>query len=738
MRRNTIAYFFTVTVFGIGVSRILEKGKQLETPNISAHPPVSGEQIQHPADSLLQDFAQNVHHPLSVLLLQILVIIIAARLLGWLMVKIGQPTVIGEIIAGILLGPSLLGWLFPSFTGFVFPPASIANLQFLSQIGLILFMFVIGMELDIDALKKTAKDALVISHSGIVFSYFLGVCLAYFLFNTYAPPNIHFLAFGLFIGNAMSITAFPVLARIIQERGLTRTAIGTLVISCAAIDDITAWCILAVVIAIVKAGSVGGSLFTVVFSAVYMGLMIFLVRPLLDRLANRFFALETLSKPIVAFIFIILLVSCYSTELIGIHALFGAFIAGVVMPSKPEFRHVLTNKIEDISQVLLLPLFFVITGLRTQIGLLNDVTLWQTCGIIITVAVIGKFFGTALTARLTGKSWFDAFTIGTLMNTRGLMELVVLNIGFDLGILSPTLFSMFVLMALITTFMTGPALDFLNYTRTLDIGHWTLQKPITRRPTSNVQNPMSVLISFGQPKAGQRLLQLAADLCLVQPISDVGFQMPEIKAASLPKAEIRNPTSEMEQSNIRNPKSNIYALHLTPSADIAITEANIFERQGFAPILAEANARGILLNTHYKATNNLSSEIIRFANSGNFSLMLVGSSRPLFSDDETGGKVHEFFGGVKCPMGVMIDRGFDSIKNVLIIEDESPFSISDLLSTFRQKNKVAVIPSESLDKTTIEAIKNFDLVAINLSAWEKIKLHHRNMINHFPTILIIG
>ena len=725
MRRNTIAYFLTVTVFGFGVSRVLEKGRQLETPIVSDNPLLSDKPLSSPSVSLLQDFAQNVHHPLSVLLLQILIIIVAARLLSWLMIKIGQPTVIGEIVAGVLLGPSLLGWLFPSFTAFVFPPASIGNLQFLSQIGLILFMFVIGMELDIEALKKTAKDALVISHSGIVFSYFLGVCLAYFLFKTYAPPNIHFLAFGLFIGNAMSITAFPVLARIIQERGLTRTAIGTLVISCAAVDDLTAWCILAVVIAIVKAGSIGGSLFTVVFSAVYMGLMIFLVRPVLDRLANRFFALETLSKPIVAFIFIILLVSCYSTEIIGIHALFGAFIAGVAMPSKTEFRHVLTNKIEDVSQVLLLPLFFVITGLRTQIGLLNNFALWETCGLIIAVAIIGKFLGTALTSRLTGKSWFDAFTIGTLMNTRGLMELVVLNIGYDLGILSPALFSMFVLMALITTFMTGPALDFINYLRISNFG-FRKQAQILH-PTSDIRLPTSkILISFGQPKAGERLLQLADELCLVHPMSDMGFKISEIDESLNPKSEIRNP------------KSNVYALHLTPSADISITEAHIFEREGFAPILAEAEARGILLNTFYKATNNLSNEIIRFANTGNFGLMLVGSSRPLFSNDETRGKVHEFFGGVKCPMGVMIDRGFETIKSILIIEDDNPISISEILSTFRQKNKVAVIPTENLEDTTIASIKNFDLIAINLSAWEKIKLHHRNIINHFPTILIIG
>lgn len=707
MRKNTIAYFFIVSVFGVCLSQILQRGKILEAGRFSTGSPTSINPI-YKSGSLLQDFALNVHHPLTVLLLQILIIIIAARLLGWLMVKIGQPTVIGEIIAGILLGPSLLGWMFPNFSGFIFPIASVVNLQFLSQIGLILFMFVIGMELDIDVIKKTAKDALVISHAGIIFSYFLGVCLAYFLYQTYAPPDIPFLAFGLFLGNAMSITAFPVLARIIQERGLTRTNIGILVISCAAIDDITAWCILAIVIAVAKAGSVGGSFLTIIFSAGYLGLMIFLVRPFLGRLANRFFALETLSKPIVAFIFIILLVSSYSTEVIGIHALFGAFIAGVVMPSKAEFRHVLTNKIEDVSQVLLLPLFFVLTGLRTQIGLLNDTSLWGVCGLIVVVAIVGKFFGTSLTARLMGQSWVNAFTIGTLMNTRGLMELVVLNIGYDLGILSPTLFSMFVLMALITTFITGPALDLINF---IDNRRWTMdnrkQKMGDKKlktdvfPSSIVHRPLSeILISFGQPKAGERLLQLADELCWTD----------------------------------RNNAGNIHALHLTPSADISITEAAIFEKEGFAPILSEAQERGIILQTHYKATNNLNQEIIRYANQGNFNLMLVGSSRPLFSNDETGGKVHEFFGGVNCPIGVMIDRGFTKIKNVLIIQDDSAIILANLLEKFNLQNKTTIISTEIIEY----AIKNFDLVVINLSAWEKIKTQHRDVINSFPSILIVG
>ena len=714
MRKNTSIYFIIVSIFGVCLWQILERGRTLETLKLSTS------NFQFPilqkTGSLLQDFAINVHHPLTILLLQILIIIIAARLLGWLMVKIGQPTVIGEIIAGILLGPSLMGWWLPNFSAFLFPLTSVSNLQFLSQIGLILFMFVIGMELDLDTLKKSAKDALVISHAGIIFSYFLGVCLAYFLYQTYAPPNIPFLAFGLFMGNAMSITAFPVLARIIQERGLTRTAIGILVISCAAIDDITAWCILAVVIAVVKAGSIGGSFLTIIFSAIYLGLMIYLVRPFLNRLANRFFSLETLSKPIVAFIFIILLVSSYSTEVIGIHALFGAFIAGVVMPSKAEFRHVFTNKIEDISQVLLLPLFFVLTGLRTQIGLLNDTSLWGMCALIIAVAITGKFLGTGLTARLMGQSWRNSFIIGTLMNTRGLMELVVLNIGYDLGILSPTLFSMFVLMALITTFITGPALDLINYFSredgrwtNSDDRRWTMDDGKTtadifpssiENPSSIVHRPLSVLISFGQPKAGERLLQLADELCWAD----------------------------------RNISGNIHALHLTPSADISITEATIFEKEGFTPILAEARERDIILQTHYKATNNLNQEIIRYANNGNFNLMLVGSSRPLFSDDETGGKVHEFFGGINCPIGVLIDRGFSEIKNVLVIQDDSPINIADLLKKFREKNNVIIISPENLGAT----VKNFNLVAINLSAWEKIRATHRDILNNFPSVLIIG
>lgn len=392
-----------------------------------------------------------------------IIIVVVVRLVGFLFNKIGQPVVVGEIVAGIILGPSLLGAFFPGIAGFIFPASSFANLQFLSQIGLMLFMFVIGMELDIDLIRKQAKEAVIISHASIIIPYTLGMTLALYMYKQFAPPNISFSSFALFMGIAMSITAFPVLARIIQERGLTRTKLGVMAITCAAADDVTAWCILAALIAIVKAGSSVSTLFTLGLVVSYLLLMLFVVRPLLRKLGTIYNKRGAVSKPMMAIVFMVLLVSAYATEIIGIHALFGAFMAGVIMPPGLTFRNIVMEKIEDVSLVLLLPLFFVFTGLRTHIGLLNQGHLWITCGWIILVAVGGKFGGSALAAKVVGQSWKDSLSIGALMNTRGLMELVVLNIGYDLGILSPEVFTMMVIMALVTTFMTSPALNLINW-----------------------------------------------------------------------------------------------------------------------------------------------------------------------------------------------------------------------------------------------------------------------------------
>jgi Kef-type K+ transport system membrane component KefB len=293
----------------------------------------------------------------------------------------------------------------------------------------------------------------------------MGVSLAYVLYARFAPPHISFLAFGLFMGIAMSITAFPVLARILHERGLTKTSLGSLALTCAAADDVTAWCLLAAVIAIVQAGSVISAVFTVLLAMVYVVVMLRLVRPWLERLEMKLASAENLNKTFAVISFLILFLSALTTEVIGIHALFGAFLAGVSMPSAAGFRKLLASRIEDVSLVVLLPLFFAFTGLKTQIGLLNDGATWLACGLIILVAVSGKFGGSLLAAKITGQSWADSFALGALMNTRGLMELIVLNIGYDLGVLSPTVFTMMVLMALITTFMTAPALHWIERIR---------------------------------------------------------------------------------------------------------------------------------------------------------------------------------------------------------------------------------------------------------------------------------
>ena len=461
---SLVFYVLMLGGFAVLLYWVLQYGQQMESRK--AVSPVH-ETVKPAVDAeknrlLFDTFGHHLLQPLPVLLLQIMVIVLVARFFGILFNKMGHPAVVGEIVAGVALGPSLLGYCLPAVADFLFPAASMGNLQFLSQVGLILFMFVIGMELDASLLRKQAYEAVIISHASIVIPYALGLVLACFLYPSFAPPHVSFLSFSLFMGIAMSITAFPVLARMLQERAMTGTRLGTMALTCAASDDVTAWCILAVLIAIIKAESSVSAFFMIGLVLLYIGVMAWLVRPALRRLYMVYGNRPVMSKTILALVFMVLLLSAYLTEAIGIHALFGSFMAGVIMPGKQEFRKRVTDKIEDISVVLLLPLFFVFTGLRTRVGLLNQGYLWAAAGWILLAAVAGKFGGGTLSAKITGQNWKDSFSIGVLMNTRGLMELVVLNIGYDLGILSPEIFTMMVLMALLTTLMTGPALNLIN------------------------------------------------------------------------------------------------------------------------------------------------------------------------------------------------------------------------------------------------------------------------------------
>ena len=458
--RHYLPYILMLVFFVAGVWFILARGVQLNptTPAAVTTTPVDAHGSATTVTGVLWE---NFRTPVSILLTQIVVILIVAGLFRRLFRRLGQPPVMGEMIAGIFLGPSVLGLIFPQAMAFLFPPASLGTLQQLSQIGVVLFMFIVGMEVNIQQLREKGSAAVMISHASIIVPFLLGTALSLFLYRDLAPAGTSFHAFALFIGVAMSITAFPVLARILEDRGLSQTQLGAIAITCAAVDDVTAWCILALVIALVNATGVEVSAITLFLTLSFAGVMIWMVRPQLSRLvkdADSHHQWRKLIPIILAFV----LACAVVTETIGIHALFGAFIAGVVMPPGTNFRVFIKDKLEAFGSYALLPLFFAFTGLRTQIGLLNDWHDWLMCAVIILVAIAGKLGGSMLMGRWTGMTWSNAFAIGTLMNTRGLVELVVLNIGYDLGILSGRIFAMMVLMALVTTFMTGPLLSLVT------------------------------------------------------------------------------------------------------------------------------------------------------------------------------------------------------------------------------------------------------------------------------------
>lgn len=713
--KNLLFYIIIVVGFGLLMYWITQKGVALEVGELVPQPKTDATPIQQ----LKESFGKNLFHPLSILLLQIISIIVVSRIFGYIFNKIGQPTVIGEIVAGIALGPSLLGLFFPEVSGFLFAPASMPNLQFLSQVGLILFMYVIGMELDLKVLRNQAHEAVVISHASIIIPYFLGMGLAYYMYQEFAPANVSFLSFALFMGIAMSITAFPVLARIIQERDLTKTKLGSVALTCAAADDVTAWCILAAVIAIVKAGTLLSTLLTIGLSLAYVLIMLYAVQPFLVKIGNVYSNRETISKPIVALSFLILLGSAYLAEIIGIHALFGAFLAGVIMPANMNFRRVLMGKVEDVSLVLLLPLFFVFTGLRTQIGLLNQSHLWGVCGIIVLTAVAGKFGGSTFAARFVGQNWKDSLSLGALMNTRGLMELIVLNIGYDLGILSPEVFSMMVLMALVTTFMTAPALDAINFL-------------FPDKESSSVTNKLyKILILFGPAAKGRKLLRLADQLTHKETIT-----------------------------------ASITTMHLTPSADINPNEADTYEEESFRLVKQEAENLNVKIKTIYRASNDISKEVNRETKKGKYDLLLVGSSRSVFSDDVVGGKVKTFLEETSSQVGVLVDKDFEVADRILVVLTNKedlfliPFaerfirnnharvtlidprqlakkdtSFTSLINQVNEKHPAAIHFHEShaLPKDILEGS---NLVVISYSGWQDSE-SNQQLLTQSPSLLIL-
>lgn len=750
--KNSLFYFSVTGGFTVLIYWILTRGKQLERLKDGAVSDIGSNSW----NEFLTSLQENFQDPLAILLAQIVMIILVARLFGWIFKKIGQPTVIGEIIAGIVLGPSLVGLYFPGFSAAIFPVESLGNLKFLSQIGLILFMFVIGMELDIKVLKNKASEAIVISHASIVIPFAMGIGLSYFVYNKFAPAGVEFLSFSLFMGIAMSITAFPVLARIVQERGIHKTKLGSIVITCAAADDITAWCLLAVVIAIVKAGNFIGSLYVISLAVLYVLAMIFIVKPFLKRIGDLYGSKDNIGKPVMAIFFLFLILSSYATEVIGIHALFGAFMMGSIMPDVSKFRMIFIEKVEDVAVILLLPLFFVYTGLQTEIGLINDPYLWKVTAAIIAVAVIGKFLGSALAARFVGQNWKDSLTIGALMNTRGLMELIVLNIGLELKVLTPEVFAMMVIMALVTTFMTGPALDFINFV--------FKNKEVSEAEEVTTQNKYRILISFGNNEKGKSLLRLANSL-----------------------------TKKQKKS------SDITAMHLSLSDELHSFNIEDKEKSSFEPIFEESEQLNLEISTIFKVTNDIETEIVDVANHGDYDLLLVGLGKSIFEGtllgrvvgfttriinpdrliDKFTGKeglfenspfderTRQIAAKTKLPLGILIDKELQELDQVFIPvfkpEDSllidyaqklisnnnskivvldmnghvhTNFVIQSAVNSLEQKYpyNMEIVSENSVDAAFLE---NQDLMLISLEGWKILMDSDANWLTGIPSVLII-
>ncbi len=570
--------------------------------------------------------------PIVLVLIDVLMVMGLSRTMGLLFSQIKQPLVIGEIVAGVMLGPSLLGMVFPAATAFLFPPDVIPMLGVLSQIGLIFFMFLIGLELNPRYLKGSLETAVLVSHVSILVPFSLGCLLALLLFPLMSNNGVSFTAFSLFLGAAMAITAFPVLARIITENNLQNTRLGTLALTCAAVDDVTAWCLLLVAIAVTRTNSMIGALPNILAAGLYIAFMLTIGRQWLRKFIPVYNDAGKLTQSMLAVIYGLVIISALMTELMGIHLIFGAFLLGAVMPKHEGLTRELATKTEDFVLTFLLPIFFAYSGLRTQVGLLNSLPLWGLCGLVLLVAISGKYIGTFVAARVCGLSKRDASALGWLMNTRGLTELIVLNIGLNLGVITPLLFTMLVIMALVTTFMTSPLLE------------WTYPKRLIREQEMPPENPdpdrsdYSILVPVANPKSQQGLMKIAIEIArspahkaVVHPLSLIQFEQ-DHAFESLPQEADRR---------IRRRKEKLAASLASLSSTKPQSVIEPMVQPMIEPIV------------------QLSSDVARtthdVALARNTDLIVVGWHRPAFSSNRLGGRVGQILSTAPVDVAVFVD-----------------------------------------------------------------------------------
>ncbi|MEZ2300981.1 MAG: cation:proton antiporter [Microcoleus sp.] len=597
--------------------------------------------------------------PIAILVLvEVLIVIALSRLVGLGFRWIKQPQVIGEIVAGIMLGPSLFGLVAPDLAVAVFPAEAVPFLNVLSEIGLIFFMFLIGLELNPKYLKNNLDTAILTSHVSILVPFSLGSLLALLLYPIISNNSVSFTAFALFLGAAMSITAFPVLARIITEHNLQNTKLGTLALTCAAVDDVTAWCLLAVAIAVTRTNSMVGALPTIFEALIYITFMLTVVRWFLQRLSKHYNRTGRLTQLVLAGIYMGVVASALITEWIGIHLIFGAFLLGAAMPKNAGLTRELAQKTEDFVLIFLLPVFFAYSGLRTEIGLLNSPELWLLCAAVLGVAIIGKYVGTYVAARVCGINNREASALGWMMNTRGLTELIVLNIGLSLGVISPILFTMLVIMALVTTFMTSPLLEWTYPKRLirLDISEFSSDDSELENSASVANNEETdkkllptyrILVPVANPSTQKGLLQLAVALA-----QSAGRGGSDLQSAAV------HPLSLIELSED-------YAFGSTPAEADRIIQERHLKLGELIESLQPPEARQ-LVHPIVRVTKDVARETAQIAEIDRADLILVGWHRPTFSSNRLGGRVGQILSTAKVDVAIFVDRGRERLNNLLV------------------------------------------------------------------------
>ncbi len=657
--RITNAGTRAVAVYGLMIGALVLLYLWIRTygDTLSAPPPVGNNLFGSAASRASQGDLLHV-------LLALVVVIATARAMGWVFRSARQPQVVGEILAGIVLGPSLLGRLAPGAEGYLFPAAVGPFLNIIAQVGVILYMFLVGLELDPALLRKRGHTTVAISHASIITPFLLGATIALYLYPKLSTRDVPFTCFSLFLGVSMSVTAFPVLARILTDRGIHKTRMGVIALTCAAVDDVTAWCMLAFVVSVARAQATG-ALATIAMALGFILLMILVVRPAMVRLSLLYGNRGRLTQGVMASIFIALLISASATELIGIHAVFGAFALGAVIPHDSGMARELTDRLEDIVIVLLLPAFFAYTGLRTQIGLVSGYEQWMMCALIVLVASAGKFGGSVVAARITGLDWRDSSALGVLMNTRGLMELIVLNIGLEMNVISPTLFAMLVIMALVTTFATTPILHLITRKQLPDVQPFPELGTFSPEPAVAPQAPTRVAVPPrpAQPPSRPMLVGTEHSAILV-PVSN-----PEGVAVLIELALAATPHDA--------PPPRVLALVKTPSGGVRSGLREADQRvpprsPALAAALDLALARGSIITPQAVWTTNPAADILAFANEPQIGWLLMGSHRAVFGSDFMGGVVREILDKARAMpvhVAVVIHGGERPLDRVFAVVD---------------------------------------------------------------------